>query len=342
MLHCAALCKGKHVRLTYSFQNVLNRYYFIKEFSETEVSFVHSMKYLNTLFKEPLIKANNNVDTTIIPSLMIESVLPQIDKVFINGCIIANRLEDAKTYWKYDSLFTPVLEQCIKLMTPLAEYTLSFEKQKLCLAQARKIKSFNDFINTQSRHKELCELSFNDLIIMPVQRLMRYPILLDGLIKVTSPTHPDYTSLLRIRTDFKRLVENVNNLSKLHDRLLDVSTTICGISTLVQPWRYCLYYGFLYVNSPSKKSFGFIFSDRLCYVDDVCTLHTRNSFWRYFSFENSQQIRFEKVDRFGPSGELPRTYELRCGDIIEYLTIPEDEAFDIWATVLSETLQRYH
>ncbi|EDR29355.1 Rho/RAC guanine nucleotide exchange factor, putative [Entamoeba dispar SAW760] len=334
-------CRGFLTRRVYNKSSIFRRFDVINEFSTTEVSFVDSMRKLDVFFNEPLIERAKNPETTILPLLMIKSILPRIESVFLNGCLIANTFEDIRVRWKYDSCFGDALVKCIELMAPLAEYTLLFETQRRSLVSAFKVKGFKEFIKRQSIIKDLNGLSFNDLIIMPVQRLMRYPILLKELIKNTSSFHPEYQRLEEIQLKFEQLISNVNTQSKMHDCLLDVSSCICCSENLVQSWRYCLYYGWLLINSPTTLSFAFLFNDRICYIQNVCELSLTNNKTRYLQWEQYQQIRFLDVKRFGPSGEEPRTFEIHCGTTIDYLFFPDGEDFEEWVNVLNSTLSQF-
>ena len=108
-----ALIRGHQVRRIYPMKSVLERYFVIKEMSETEVSFNKSLEFMNFQICQPLIQAAQTPETTILPKLMIRSILPRIEDIFTNGCIISNTFEDVKVRWKYDSEFSSALMKCV-------------------------------------------------------------------------------------------------------------------------------------------------------------------------------------------------------------------------------------
>ena len=70
--------------------------------------------------------------------------------------------------------------------------------------------------------KMLCQGRTNSwdlpsLLIKPVQRCLKYPLLLESIINLTPLDHPDRESLLRARTDMLRVADQINESKKQHD-----------------------------------------------------------------------------------------------------------------------------
>ncbi|ELP90749.1 Rho/RAC guanine nucleotide exchange factor, putative [Entamoeba invadens IP1] len=333
--------RGYIVRRLHNKNTLFRRYCVIKELSETEVSFTESMRKLYMYFEKPLKELSHKPGCVVIPELLIGSVFPRVEKVFINGCVISNALEDLKVHWKYDNMVTPTLKKCLNLLLPLSEYTLLFESQKKCLQTANKIRGFKEFVIRQSMHKELLNLSFNDLTIMPVQRLMRYPILIKELIKATPQTHPEYNEIIKTQELFERFIVNVNNESKMHDYMLEASSCVCSVENMVQSWRCCLFYGLALVNSPTNYSYVFVFNDRIAYYNDICMFSFGKKKRYYLRHSNSQVIRFIDVKKFGPSADTPRQYEIYIGESVDFITIPPEENYEQWTNTLNTAISQF-
>jgi hypothetical protein len=62
--------------------------------------------------------------------------------------------------------------------------------------------------------KENKVLSFDSLIIMPIQRLPRYVLLLQEVVKRTPPTHPEYSKTKKALDDVTTLADTVNKSIK--------------------------------------------------------------------------------------------------------------------------------
>ena len=55
------------------------------------------------------------------------------------------------------------------------------------------------------------------LIVKPVQRVLKYPLLIKTLWKETIPGHQDYKPLERAYEEMERVAETINKVKKLKD-----------------------------------------------------------------------------------------------------------------------------
>jgi len=61
---------------------------------------------------------------------------------------------------------------------------------------------------------DCCRLSLNDFLIMPVQRIPRYNLLLESLIKLTAKDHIDYILLEESHKAVLKLLDTINEQKK--------------------------------------------------------------------------------------------------------------------------------
>ncbi|KAJ3219027.1 hypothetical protein HDU67_003017 [Dinochytrium kinnereticum] len=57
----------------------------------------------------------------------------------------------------------------------------------------------------------------SSLVIKPVQRVLKYPLLVKQLLKETPSSNPDYQNLLKCSTDVEKVAENINEYKKRKD-----------------------------------------------------------------------------------------------------------------------------
>ncbi|RKO88428.1 Dbl homology domain-containing protein, partial [Blyttiomyces helicus] len=55
------------------------------------------------------------------------------------------------------------------------------------------------------------------LVIKPVQRVLKYPLLIKQLLKETVPTHPDHVELVRASVEIEKVAEKINEVKKRKD-----------------------------------------------------------------------------------------------------------------------------
>ena len=55
------------------------------------------------------------------------------------------------------------------------------------------------------------------LLIKPVQRVLKYPLLLDKLVQTTGNGHPDYKSVHRAREVVGQVAQDINEIKRRKD-----------------------------------------------------------------------------------------------------------------------------
>ena len=75
-------------------------------------------------------------------------------------------------------------------------------------------------------------LDLTDYLIMPVQRIPRYNLLLQDLVKNTPAEHCDYTDLCKARDRIQEIALFVNEQKRVVENLAQVSEIIASITGL--------------------------------------------------------------------------------------------------------------
>lgn len=145
-----------------------------------------------------------------------------------------------------------------------------------CLNHYNKLVKENAlFVNELKRCKELSQLrlGYEDLIIMPVQRVPRYSLLLRDLIKHTPETHADYQRLVEAETMMGQIGNYINESIRKTDnarRIQELSAKGARFDNLITPQRFLIREGVLKVEEKGKKESRhfFLFNDLLVTIKD--------------------------------------------------------------------------
>lgn len=78
----------------------------------------------------------------------------------------------------------------------------------------------------QSKKESGQRFPLKDLLNVPMQRVLKYPLLIKELIKATPDTHPDKKRLLETAQLVKSLAEHINKTKKDHDALINVINSV--------------------------------------------------------------------------------------------------------------------
>jgi len=167
------------------------------------------------------------------------------------------------------------------------EYVNNYEQASILL---RKLKDRQEFTEFDEEGRRRCNnLSISDLIVTPIQRVPRYPMLLKEIIKNTDDNHPDldlltlalekYTSLNRDINEGIKEQEKRNKVREIGEKVLDGGKPI----SLVAPARRFIMKGELWkvCRGKNKKYTFFLFNDTLIYADPQ---------GKYFKFHNQLDI----------------------------------------------------
>lgn len=87
-----------------------------------------------------------------------------------------------------------------------SSHALAMSTMNRCLLSGDRLKAFLKDIQARGS----CDQTLDSLLLMPIQRIPRYNLLLQDLLKHTPETHPDYANL-REATDGMRMVAEYLN-----------------------------------------------------------------------------------------------------------------------------------
>jgi hypothetical protein len=89
---------------------------------------------------------------------------------------------------------------------------------------------FRGLLEKAKRDPRCQKNNIGDLLIMPVQRLPRYQLLLEGLMKYTPVDHSDFKSLAEAMQQIRHLVAQVNDSEKDQDSQLKLFELIKSVA----------------------------------------------------------------------------------------------------------------
>lgn len=141
------------------------------------------------------------------------------------------------------------------------------------IEQKKQNHAFSSFLYECSQLPECRNLTFEAYLITPIQRIPRYKMLFQDLLKHTPDTHPDYKNLeksFQVIDEVARYVnQNIKDQENM-EKLLVIQNSISGLpETLLVPGRKLLKEGILMkvCRKSNKPRIFFLFSDVLVYGD---------------------------------------------------------------------------
>ncbi|XP_056641885.1 intersectin-1-like isoform X1 [Diorhabda sublineata] len=247
----------------------------VNEFIQTEKTYIHDMSLVHEVFEEPLRKCK-----LISPK--------EIDDIFVNwqdiidcnksflrdllnanksgsdmiGHIICKHLPEMKAY----VTFCGKQLDSAALLQKLTENSTAFREQ---------VKKCQNNVATKG-------MPLSSFLIKPMQRITRYPLLINKILENTPKNHPDYKNLrqsLKISESFLnsinenvRLKENEDRLNWLQQCVQNDLNLVFDSETNKLGPRQLLHYGVFNKLKSNKELLGFLFNDFFMFVQATKSL----------------------------------------------------------------------
>jgi len=192
----------------------------IRELLETERKYVQDLEVMQTYSTALLQKHIIDQDT-------IHHLFPGLLKLLdFQRKFLISMEQIAELSWKeqtWGQLFTDNEEEFEVYEPYCANYTNATE---LLLVEEQNLMTLADVINPRSE--------LPAFLIKPVQRICKYPLLLDSLVKKSSPTeYPLYHDLVEGSAAAKRVTDKINEAQRRADNIQTVQT----LQSRVEDWK---------------------------------------------------------------------------------------------------------
>ena len=239
----------------------------LDEFVKSEHSYVLGLKLCVRFYKEPLSKQPKVCDPE-----MFEVIFRGFDDVYRMNCNFLMDLNGLKNKNGGKSLDTHLGEAFGAFVPLLSIYKLYVGNGEHQMAALSKLEQKESFVELCDKLQEQINVghaqNLRGYLITPVQRLPRYKLLLEDLIKNTPEDHCDLQRLKDALSKVKEINTTVNksiDLQTKQNKMIELSEKIKGINDLIQPDRYYICDGPLTQITRKGKEVRhfFMFNDRL-------------------------------------------------------------------------------
>ncbi|CAG8446200.1 28263_t:CDS:10 [Dentiscutata erythropus] len=277
------------------------------EIVTTERHYVDSLLLVQRLFLNPLLDSLSTTSPILTKKLIKDIFANILDLLNVNTELL-KRLEerlsgptDIPADENGDSKFwnpeTDCLGDIFLNMAPfLKMYSLYVKNFNSALSvidiQLKDNPVFSAFLRDVIKTGKCKGLTLQAYLIMPVQRIPKYKLLLEGLLKKTTENHPDYLNLKKAYQIIENVATFVNETIRHHEMIismLEIQKSLVGFDeTLLIPGRTLVKRGTLMKicrknNQPREF---FLFSDILIYASPPSLMDNMYIFHRKLDLED--------------------------------------------------------
>ncbi|BFU25120.1 RhoGEF domain containing protein [Entamoeba histolytica HM-1:IMSS-B] len=212
-----SVIRGFLIRRELSINNLLQRKNVLQEIVQTEENLCKNMKLMDKYFRIPLKEMANK-------GLLNENEVTNVFTMAFDRCLhnseeISNRFKALYDSLKFDTLIGEGLNESFYLVTSLLVFTTDYNISLKTWKEIKKNKCVIELIENNLKIKELDNRTLEQLLIQPVQRTMRYPMLINELIKATKKVHKDFGLLKKSYDEYHFFSQVVDERTKMRDDL---------------------------------------------------------------------------------------------------------------------------
>eukprot|EP01105_Mastigella_eilhardi_P021600 TRINITY_DN5244_c1_g1_i1.p1 TRINITY_DN5244_c1_g1~~TRINITY_DN5244_c1_g1_i1.p1 ORF type:complete len:732 (+),score=211.68 TRINITY_DN5244_c1_g1_i1:31-2196(+) len=180
----------------------------VDELVSTEQEYLECLRALVNCWQIEIAKA------VVLTQQEISLVFANIPQMVLLATELVEDLTKAKDMPQEEQLIGLSFLKRVPFFRIYIEYTASRETAAEVLAVAKKNHKFAALLDKTREKPQLKGLGLDDFLIMPAQRIAKYPLLLRDLINDTTPTHKDYANLLQASQEMFRVLNDVNDETK--------------------------------------------------------------------------------------------------------------------------------
>ena len=191
----------------------------VEEVISSERSYLRHLEIVQEYFATPL------EESKILPHKEFVTIFGDIPCILQVNKELLNCLETA------EDRIGPVFLQLAPYLKFYSTYASDFERgAQLVEKWNNKSKAFRSFVSSQESRPEV-QLKLNSLLITPIQRVPRYKMLLEDVIKKTPEHHPDKESLKQALQQIGEVAQHIEERLKEHEMtktMLDLQNSLAG------------------------------------------------------------------------------------------------------------------
>eukprot|EP01091_Cochliopodium_minus_P011122 TRINITY_DN3094_c0_g1_i2.p1 TRINITY_DN3094_c0_g1~~TRINITY_DN3094_c0_g1_i2.p1 ORF type:complete len:1443 (+),score=516.66 TRINITY_DN3094_c0_g1_i2:125-4330(+) len=199
-----------------------------------------------------------------------EPISKNLHAIYNVNNILLENLREKIVNWNN----TGTLGDVFKILTPFLKiyklYTQQYDMMMVNLAECEKIREFNDFLKSTREMPHAFNHELRSLLITPVQRIPRYKLLLQDLVKRTDENHPDIGPLTKsldemsiVATEINEAIRNAENTQKI----IQIQQLFITFVDLVAPHRKFVKEGMMQkiCRKARKERTFWLFNDMVVY-----------------------------------------------------------------------------
>eukprot|EP01130_Rhizamoeba_saxonica_P008545 TRINITY_DN345_c0_g1_i4.p1 TRINITY_DN345_c0_g1~~TRINITY_DN345_c0_g1_i4.p1 ORF type:complete len:522 (-),score=74.89 TRINITY_DN345_c0_g1_i4:2325-3890(-) len=262
----------------------------VNELYESEKRYLSNLRICYHLHYSTLIHAHEHGMIGNVNKSVIDEIFEDLEQILIVNTQLLNDLEECLEGWNEESTIGNILIEIIPCFGVYKKYTSSYGKKRELVRDCMKDSWFSGVMDRLLAHPLSEAHILSSFLIQPVQRIPRYTLLIEDLIKSTSESHPDHSLLEEALNISKEVADRIDKSIKHEEnqaKCLAIQRIIGNEFQVVDAHRRYIFEGDVYkkCRKVNKLRRFWLFSDILLYgrLQQRPTFETKYNLSRCFN-----------------------------------------------------------
>jgi len=182
------------------------------------------VEHLEFLVKEVLIPLREPHKEQILTEVEIRAIFSETESVLNYNRLLLVQLEERVKKWSVSQRLGDIFLMISNYLKIYSQYCSNYHEAMRVLSECKKQPRFKKFLDElKKRSHDIEHRGLEDYLIRPVQRIPRYYLLLQDLVKHTSKDHPDYANLAAAALRVQAVAEYMNIKKKEAENIMKVT-----------------------------------------------------------------------------------------------------------------------
>jgi len=303
------------------------------EMFETEKTYVRSLKLIYDEFVCVLRNAATD-KSAILTTEELQRIFSYWEVLLKCHTSLLKVIEERMNGWDVRPEIGDIFSEKTAFIKLYKHYINGFDKSVISIKELKeRHPKFKEFLAKLEFTPKLSGLGLQSYLILPVQRIPRYVLLLQDMLKHTVEGHPDYANLQKAIINMKELADYINankNDADEINKILAIQDRLLTSQSLVVPRRRLVREGVLFLQK--DKFQVFLFTDGLLY----CKPKAKDK----LKFKGLILLSTSSLNTNLKQGDKHHFEIISQQGRFQFTSLPEEK--DSWIRILSDTIEKAH
>jgi len=311
-----------------------------REILASERHYVSSLQTIVEIYIQPM--------NQIVPSVKdySRSLFSELEVILGYNSMLLRTLSERIEKWSHFQCLGDVFLKMTDFLRVYTQYVNNFNSALTTISLSKQHPQLGPFLQMCAKDSRCKGLDLASLLILPIQRIPRYVLLLEDMVRHTTQNHADFPNLRNALWKMKAVAEYVNDKKREADNIHEVLNVqekvgkIDGVNLAVPHRRY-IREGFLNeIRGPSRnKHYYFLFNDLL-----LCTKQNASVFGKVVGYQFLSRLSLNETSRIQllqAKDHIPKfAFQVESDGVTLTLSALSSEELDLWVADLQTAIHK--